>query len=128
MLLLEAARTAAQPPRFIYLSSIGADPAARGSYLKVRGEAEAAIRDSGLSYLIARPSFVTGADREEGRPGERIAAALTDGAVAAMGLLGARGLRARYRSMTGAELAAGLVARGVDGNADEIVLGDALRA
>lgn len=53
------------------VSSVGADPAARGFYLRVKGEAEAALAALPFrSVHIARPSVLTGA-RTESRRAER---------------------------------------------------------
>jgi uncharacterized protein YbjT (DUF2867 family) len=112
--LVDAALASGTAPRFIYLSSIGADPTARSAYLRARGDAEAAVTGSGLSHLILRPSFITGLDREEARPGERVAARVGDVALAAIGLLGGSATRERYRSRDGAAVASALVGRGLD--------------
>ncbi len=86
------------------------------------------MRESGLPYVIARASFITGPDRDEPRLGERVAAAASDGALAVAGLLGARRLRARYRSITNTELARSLVRLALDPTATDVVAeGDALR-
>ena len=124
-LLLDAtARAAASiepPPRFVYLSSIGAGPKS-GAYLRARWKIESELAESGLPSVIARPSFITGSDRDESRPGERFAARLINGAAAVVGALGARRARGRWRSITGPELAEGLVAAALDPEADGAVL------
>jgi uncharacterized protein YbjT (DUF2867 family) len=54
------------------VSSVGADPAARGFYLRTKGEAEAAVAALPFrSVQIVRPSILTG-QRRESRPLERI--------------------------------------------------------
>jgi uncharacterized protein YbjT (DUF2867 family) len=71
--VLEAARVAvAGGARDVFLvSSLGADPAARGFYLRVKGETEAALAELPLRSLhVFRPSILTGA-RAESRPAER---------------------------------------------------------
>lgn len=125
--LVEAAQAAGTRPRFIYLSSIGADAAARSGYLKARGQAEAVVKASGLPYRIARPSFITGPGRDEARPGERTASAITDGLLAVAGVLGARRTRERYRSTTPDILAGALVRLAFDDGGDRIVEGTELR-
>ena len=109
-LLLAGARDAECTPCFSYLSAIGADAGARNPYLAVRGRLEQELVESGLPFLIARPAFVTGADRDERRPTERVAAVVLDGALALVAALGGGGLRARYASLTGRALAQGMVA------------------
>jgi uncharacterized protein YbjT (DUF2867 family) len=131
-LLLRAAQRAADRtgvvPRFVYLSALGANRGSRNPYLAVRGRFEGELAASGLPYVIARPSFITGPDREESRPAERVGAVAVDAVLAPLALLGARGLAARYRSTTAAQLAAALVRAAVDPAAVGRVLeGDALR-
>lgn len=126
-----AARGSYQP-RLVYLSSIGASPAARSQYLAWRGKAEACVRDSGLPWMIAQPSIITessGPDgaRDDRRPAERAAAVVGDGVLAALGLFGARTLRARYRSTTPDVLAAALIRLGEATDSGRTVSGDDLR-
>ena len=109
-LLLTAAIAAGNAPRFTYLSALGANAGARNPYLAVRGRLEQELRASALPFVIARPAFITGGDRDEFRPGERMASVVLDGVLGTLGALGARGLRDRYASLTGGELARGLVA------------------
>lgn len=63
--------------QFLLVSAIGADPESRFFYSRVKGEAEAAVRQ--LPYRgiqIFRPSLLLG-DRAEFRVGERIATLVT---------------------------------------------------
>ena len=51
-------------PRFVVISSMGADPDHRGDdtfdvYLRAKGKADAAVRESGLDYLIVKPGMLT---------------------------------------------------------------------
>lgn len=107
-LLLEAAVAAAQAtgvrPRLIYLSAVGAREDTRNAYLRVRGVVERELRESGLPYLAVRPSFITGADRDETRRVERWTAALVDALLAPLALLGGHRLRDRYHSVSGPRL------------------------
>lgn len=111
--LLRACQTLDVPPRFVYLSSAGASPGARGAYLQARVRVERELTSSGLPYVIARPSFITGADREENRPGERIAATSIDALLSFGALLGAGKLQQRYRSTDAVTLGATLARLGV---------------
>ena len=113
-LLMDATRRAAPQARFIYLSSIGVTGPSANPYLDVRWRVESELKDSGLDYVIAQPSFITGADREERRPTERITAVLADGLLGVLGAVGARTLRDRYASLTGTQLGAALVAAALD--------------
>lgn len=64
---------AAGATRFGLNSSLGADPRSGNFYLRTKGEAEEAIGRLGYpGYVILRPSLID-ADREESRPGERLA-------------------------------------------------------
>jgi uncharacterized protein YbjT (DUF2867 family) len=65
----QAAR-AAGTPHYLLVSAVGADPASRVFYNRVKGETEADIRKLGFpSITIARPSLLLGA-RTEFRLGE----------------------------------------------------------
>jgi nucleoside-diphosphate-sugar epimerase len=113
-MLLAAVRTLATPPRFVYLSSMGVSPRSRNPYMKVRHRMEQELRDGGVPFTIARPSFITGAPRDEGRPLERVGAATSDAALGLLGVLGGRGVRDRYASMANTDLARALVAAALD--------------
>ncbi len=109
ILLLEAAVACASRPRFVYLSALGAEGRPVNAYMDVRKRVEAALRGSGLAYVIARPAFVSGSDREESRPAERAAARIADGLLGALRRLGADKLANKYGSITGAGLARAMV-------------------
>ncbi len=109
ILLLEAAVASGSRPRFVYLSALGAEGRPVNAYMDVRKRVEAALRGSGLPYVIARPAFVTGSDREESRPAERVAARVADGLLGALRKLGADKLADKYGSITGAGLARAMV-------------------
>jgi len=112
--------------RLVYLSSVGADPGASSAYLKARGQAEDAVRSSGLPWVIARPSLIVG-DRDESRLGESIAAGIGDSMLAVAGLFGGRKLRGKYRSTSPDVLASALIRIGEATEHDRIVDGDVLR-
>lgn len=125
-LLLRATRMAAPRSRFIYLSSVGASE--RGNaYIRVRGRIERELRSGGLSWISARPAFITGADREESRPLERIAGRAIDGFLKAFAIVGVRGPYRRYASLTAGQLARGLAQVAAHG-ADGVYDAEALRA
>lgn len=131
-LLLRAARAAAAAtgvaPRFVYLSSAGVSGDTRNPYLAVRWRLEEELRASGLPFTIARPSFITGPDRDESRPAERAGAAVADAALRVAALFGAHRLQARWRSITGRELAEALVRLAFDpAAAGRVVTGEGLR-
>jgi uncharacterized protein YbjT (DUF2867 family) len=123
---VDAARSSNTRPRLVYLSSVGADVAARSAYLRARGKAEALVRESGLPWAIARPSFITG-ERDDRRSAERAAAVVTDGLLAVGALVGAKRLRARYRSTHPEVLASALIRIGEAPEHDRIHDGDDLR-
>lgn len=128
ILLLEAAVACGSRPRFVYLSAMGADGRPVNAYMDVRKRVEAAVIESGLPYLIARPGFITGDDRDETRVAERVAARVSDSLLAGLGVLGAKRLRARYTSLTGAQLGAALVELAARGGENAVVENEALRA
>lgn len=107
-LAVDAARASETQPRIVYLSSVGADANARSAYLRARGKAEDVVKTSGLPWVIARPSLITG-ERDEGRLGERAASVVGDGVLAVVGVLGGKHLRDRYRSTTPDVLASALI-------------------
>ena len=74
-LVLEMARLAlrGRARHFVFVSSLGADPNSGVFYLRVKGEAEEAVRALGLPHVaVLRPSFLDGR-RDEPRPGEKAA-------------------------------------------------------
>jgi nucleoside-diphosphate-sugar epimerase len=126
-LLLDAAVASGARPRFVYLSAVGVAPGARNPYLAARAHLEADLRASGLPFTVARPSFITGPDRDEDRPLERLGAGVVD---AASTVLTAIGLRAgeHWRSTTPAVLAEALVRLALDPAAEgRVVESEALR-
>lgn len=125
-LAVEAVRAAETPTRIVYLSSIGADTGARSAYLRARGKAEAVITASGLPWVIARPSIITG-ERDEGRFGERAAGIVGDGLLAVAGVFGGKRARDRYRTTTPDVLASALIRLGEAPEHDRIVDGADLR-
>ena len=111
---VDAGRASGVWPRFVYLSALGASPNSAFSYAAVRGRLEGEIRGSGLSYVIARPVFISGADRADSRFLERVSSVVIDGGLALAGALGASDFRDRYASLTGSELALALVRLALD--------------
>jgi uncharacterized protein YbjT (DUF2867 family) len=128
-MLIRAAVDSGLMPHFTYLSAIGATVKSRNEYVRVRGQVQAELMVSGLPYLIAQPSFITGADRDEPRPLERNAAKAVDGLLAAVAAVGGGRLRDRYASMTGSQLADSLVRLALAAPRSRVVAdGVALRA
>lgn len=128
-LLLRACVKANIKPRWVYLSSLGVGPRARGRYLQVRYRFEQELIASGLPYTIARPSFITGTDRDEFRPLERSFARLTDAVGAIPKALGFPHFYNRYASLTNTELARALVRLANDpSKANTICESDQLRS
>jgi len=125
-LAVDAARGSEQKPRIVYLSSVGADANARSAYLRARGKAEDVVKASGLPWVIARPSIITG-DRDDNRLGEKTAGVVGDGLLAVVGLFGGKTVRERYRSTTPDVLASALIRLGEAPEHDKIVDGADLR-
>lgn len=122
-LLIRAAVASGSAPRFVYLSSLGVREHASNPYLAARWRAESLLRASGLPYTIARPSFITGPGRDESRPLERLAAGVANAAARVVRLVGARHVGNRLRSLTGAELAEGLVRHAFDPACENTTVG-----
>ncbi len=112
-MLIAACQRLSQRPVFVYLSAVGVRPRTSNPYLRARALVEGELMASGLPYVIARPSFLTG-DREERRVGERVAAFSMNAALACVAALGGTRLRARYRSVRASELAQALVTMAFD--------------
>jgi uncharacterized protein YbjT (DUF2867 family) len=128
-MLIRAAVASGSKPRFVYLSALGVGEHATNPYLVARWRAESALRASGLPYTIARPSFITGPDRDESRPLERVGAAVADAAAGIARLVGAQRFAGSVRSMTGVELAEGLVRRAFEPSTENATIGtEELRA
>jgi uncharacterized protein YbjT (DUF2867 family) len=113
-LLVDAAAQCSVLPRFVYLSAAGVAQSSSNPYVRARWRAEQHLRESGLPWTIARPSFITGEDRDERRPLERLGATISDRMLSVAGALGARKLRDRYRSTDNTTLAEGLVRIALD--------------
>jgi uncharacterized protein YbjT (DUF2867 family) len=91
-------------PRFLVVSSVGADPGSSNFYLRTKGEMEREIAALPFEAVhIFRPSFLIG-DRQESRPGERIAIALAR----PLGFVLGGPLR-KYRAITAECVAAAMV-------------------
>jgi uncharacterized protein YbjT (DUF2867 family) len=123
---VDAARASETQPRIVYLSSVGANAAAKSAYLRARGKAEEVVKTSGLPWVIARPSVITG-ERDESRLGERAAGIVGDGVLAVVGAFGGKQLRERYRSTTPDVLASALIRIGETADHDKVVDGADLR-
>jgi nucleoside-diphosphate-sugar epimerase len=108
-LLIRAIVSAKINPHVVYLSAIGVSETSSNEYYRARWKVEAELSESGLTYTIARPSFITGPDRPENRIGEKLGAAVLDGALFAIGALGAKKVQGRYRSLSGELLGLALV-------------------
>jgi uncharacterized protein YbjT (DUF2867 family) len=122
---VDAAKLAGKP-RVIYLSSVGANPGASSAYLKARGQAETVVRESGLPWVIARPSLIVG-DRDESRIGEAVGSVVGDGLLAVVGLFGGKKVRAKYRSTSADILASALIRLGEAPEHDRVADGAELR-
>jgi uncharacterized protein YbjT (DUF2867 family) len=120
--LLQALLLTGFQAKFSYLSSIGVSERAKPDYLAVRWRMESELRASGVPYVIARPAFITGDDREDFRFGERALARLSDGFFGVAAAVGVGALRDRFGSMTGAQLARALVKAALDQRYTNVVL------
>ena len=124
---LEAAGADGRRPRFVYLSSLGADRGA-GAYMAARHRLEAELRASGLPFTIVRPAFITGPDRAERRWHESAGAWLGDAGLRALAWVDGGRALAAYGSIDAATLAEAMVRAALDPDTDgEVVQGAALR-
>jgi nucleoside-diphosphate-sugar epimerase len=129
LMLHAAAGTLDPAPRFVFLSSLGADRPGGNRYMQARTEVERALAAGAVPWTSARPSFITGPDREESRPMERVGAVLAGGALGLLAAVGIGGPQARYGAMDAATLAAGLIRAAFDPAAENrAVEAAALRA
>ena len=103
--LLDACSAQGEPPRFVYLSALGADSSGLNAYTRARHKADQAVLHSQIPYLIARAGLITGPDRDEARPLEQLA-----GRLGRAVLRGSSPIAKRYRPLTADELARSLVA------------------
>jgi hypothetical protein len=62
-----------------------------------------------VPYTIVRPSFISGSDRDEPRPGERVGSVVANIGLSVLGALGASTLRDRYATVAGVDLGRMLV-------------------
>ena len=121
MMLYDAARRSGARPRFVYLSAVGVGQDTRNEYVAARALVERRLEDGDLPSIIARPSFISGPDRDEFRLAERLGVHATDLLLWLAGLLGAHRLRERYRSTTSAILADALVGLALDPHSENRV-------
>ncbi|RYZ23748.1 MAG: hypothetical protein EOO16_03595 [Chitinophagaceae bacterium] len=108
----------------LLVSSVGANAASSNFYLRLKGETEKAIGESGMPDVsVFRPSMLLG-ERTENRPGERI------GQVGARVLSGLMigGMR-RYRPIQAADVAAAMIRQSKkSGSGFQVFEFDAIRA
>ncbi|NOY93972.1 MAG: NAD(P)H-binding protein [Deltaproteobacteria bacterium] len=127
-LLLSAATRGAPDARFVYLSAMGVSAHSHNPYLRVRHQLEAELAESGMDYVVARPSFILG-ERDEKRRGESLGAGLVDMALSGVGAFGARRTQERYRSTDAPRLGRALVSLALSPETSRrVVLSDELRA
>lgn len=87
-------------PQLLLVSAVGADPRSSNFYLRLKGEADEAVKKENVrSISIFRPSVLLG-ERAEKRPAERIAQSL----ISFFGFL-LVGTWEKYRGIDGAKLA-----------------------
>ena len=108
-MLVQASEAVEVRPRFIYLSAMGVSPRALNAYMAARWRAEEAVRHSALPFTIIRPGLITGPNREDDRPAERLTGALMGGVFGAARKVGLGRLADQYAPTDDAELAAGII-------------------
>jgi uncharacterized protein YbjT (DUF2867 family) len=106
VLAFAAAARAAGARRFVTVSSVGADPASRAFYLRLKGEVEAELRTLAFDRLdIFRPGLLRGPRGGDRRLGERIGIALSP-----LVNLALRGTLDRYAAIDADRVAAAIAA------------------
>ncbi|MCC6158925.1 MAG: NAD(P)H-binding protein [Deltaproteobacteria bacterium] len=113
-MVADAAVASGRRPRLVYLSAIGTTARSTSPYGRARWMAEEAVRGSGLPFTIVRPAFISGADRDEPRPAERVAAAFFDTISTTAGAIGFRNFARRWRTIDGGQLGRALVRVAMD--------------
>lgn len=108
MLAVGVAQTATPATGLIYLSALGAS-ATGNVYLRVRATVEAALLSGPNPFTVVRPSFITGPDRAETRPAERVGEVFGDAVAALLRMVGNRRRAATLASISGPDLARILV-------------------
>jgi uncharacterized protein YbjT (DUF2867 family) len=121
-LLLDAAATLPTPPTFVYLSAQGVRERGGNEYFAVRRRMEASLKASGLPWIAARPAFISGGDRLDRRPMERVFAITIDLVLGAVSAFGLRRWADQWRSISGPSLGEGLVRAVADGDRRHAVL------
>lgn len=113
-MLIDAGVALSTQPRFVYLSALGVSENSPGAYMKARWKAENHLKNSSLPFTIIQPCFITGTDREESRPLERMGAVIGDALLSALSLAGGKTLKAKYESIDATTLAQAMVRFGLD--------------
>lgn len=111
-MVIDASVAMTAAPILVYLSAMGVNEARPSNrYMLARWRVEQVLRETSLRCVIARPAFLTGPDREEWRPAERLGAIISDSLLSLAG----RRIKRRYGSITAEALAAGLVHHALKG-------------
>ena len=113
-MLIDAGIALSTQPRFVYLSALGVSENSPGAYMKARWKAEERLKENSLPYTIIQPCFITGTDRKENRPLERMGAILGDAVLSALSLVGGQALKAKFESINATTLAQAMVRLGLD--------------
>lgn len=125
---IDAAGRSAADARVVYLSSLGVKEGTSNAYLAARARVERELAESALDWVVVRPSFISGDDRGESRPAERIAAIASGAFIGGLRLVGARKTANTLRSRTGRELAEGLAVAALHADARSVLDGAELDA
>lgn len=120
--VLDSIKEGLTAPRYLFLSSMGVSDGTRNRYLRARAEVEKALKKTEIPWLIAQPAFISGEDREEKRPLERFGALITDGVLGALAGLGMTGPQEQLGTLSGGQLAEGLIAWALDNEAARLTL------
>lgn len=127
LLVIQAALKEKPDARVAYVSSMGADKPSGSSYLKARYDVEQELMGSGLEYMIIRPAFLTGLDRQEVRRIERVGAFVGDGLLNFGAMLGMKKIQSRYASIDAETLGKGILRASQDPDPAQLLYPQHLR-
>jgi len=108
--------------RYLFLSSMGVTERSSNRYLQARAAVERHIQQMPFPWMIVRPSFISGPDRNERRPMERVGSIMGDAFLSTLSVMGIKQPYQQYGTLSGAQLATGLIAWALDPEAYRKIL------
>jgi nucleoside-diphosphate-sugar epimerase len=127
LLVIQAAIKEKPDARVAYISSMGADKPRGNKYLSARYDVEQELMGSGLEYMIIRPAFLTGLDRQELRRLERVGAFIGDSLLSFGAMLGMKKMQSNFASIDAETLAQGILRASEDPDPAQLLYPQHLR-